>query len=48
LLHTAELDERLAAALFRRHARAQIVLNMHLEMALHLVSKVAVAPLLVE
>jgi hypothetical protein len=45
LLYAAQLDEGLATRFFGRHARVQIVVNMHLEMAFDLVGKLAVAPL---
>jgi hypothetical protein len=45
LFDTAEPDHRLAARLFCAHASLQIVVDVHLEMALQFGSKLALAGL---
>src|SRR3979409_17999 len=48
LLETPELDECIAPRFCRAHARAQIVFDVHLEMAFHLRRKIAFSPLFAE
>jgi len=43
LLHAAELDQRLTPRLFCAHPRAEIIFNVHLQMAFHLRGEFAVA-----
>ena len=47
-LDAAEPEQRVPASLFRGHARPQIVLDVHLDVALELLGEVAVPPLAVE
>ena len=48
MLHAAEFDQRVAPRFFGVHSRAQIVLDVQLEMAFHLRGEFAFAALLME
>jgi hypothetical protein len=45
LLNAAQFDERLAARICGRHPGAEVILNVHLEMALKLLGHLALVPL---